>query len=87
MLRTATHAVATFILLLTASNEVVAQSELADPTWQAIDYADGLVRVGVQSAVSRPETAALIRRLMLEQGLEVPPEGHTPPSLPQDKGI
>ena len=37
---------------------------LAGLTWQAIDYADGLVRVGVQSAIPHPETAALIRRLM-----------------------
>ena len=36
----------------------------AGHTWQALDYADGLVRVGVQSAVNRPETAALIRKLM-----------------------
>ena len=28
-------------------------SAAAGHTWQAIDYADGLVRVGVQSAVSR----------------------------------
>jgi hypothetical protein len=30
---------------------------LAGLTWQAIDYADGLVRVGVQSAIPHPETA------------------------------
>jgi len=29
--------------------------ELAAHTWQAIDYADGLVRVGVQSAIPHPE--------------------------------
>ena len=46
---------------------------LAGHTWQALDYADGLVRVGVQSAVNRPETAALIRKLMTERGLPVPP--------------
>ena len=45
----------------------------AGHTWQALDYADGLVRVGVQSAVNRPETAALIRKLMTAQGLPVPP--------------
>src|SRR5436309_4780856 len=48
-------------------------SVLAGHTWQAIDYADGLVRVGVQSAIGRPETAALIRKLMTERGLPVPP--------------
>jgi ankyrin repeat protein len=46
----------------------------AGHTWQALDYAEGLVRVGVQSAVAYPETAALIRRMMAERGLAVPPE-------------
>lgn len=55
--------------------------QLAGATWQAIDYAEGLVRVGVQSAEAQPETAALIRRLMREQGLEVPPEGRTLDSI------
>jgi len=54
---------------------------LAGVTWQAIDYADGLVRVGVQSAIPHPETAALIRKLMVEQGLPVPPEGRTLDSI------
>ena len=48
-------------------------SKLAGHTWQALDYADGLVRVGVQSAIARPETAAFIRKLMTERGLPVPP--------------
>ena len=48
-------------------------SAAAGPTWQAIDYAGGLVRVGVQSAVSRPDTSALLRKLMVERGLPVPP--------------
>ena len=34
-------------------------SLLAGHTWQALDYADGLVRTGVQSAVQRPEAATL----------------------------
>jgi uncharacterized protein len=54
---------------------------LAGVTWQAIDYADGLVRVGVQSAIEHPETAALLRRLMEERGLEVPPAGRTLDSI------
>jgi ankyrin repeat protein len=54
---------------------------LAGVTWQAIDYADGLVRVGVQSAIAHPETAALLRKLMLERGLQVPPEGRTLESI------
>ena len=48
-------------------------SAAAGHTWQAIDYAEGLVRVGVQSAVARPETSALLRKLMVERGLPVPP--------------
>ena len=48
-------------------------SQVAGHTWQALDYADGLVRTGVQSAIARPETAALIRRLMTERGMPVPP--------------
>ncbi len=50
-------------------------------TWQAIDYADGLVRVGVQSSIPHPETADLLRRLMEEAGLPVPPRGRTLESI------
>ncbi len=49
-------------------------SAAAGHTWQAIDYADGLVRAGVQSAIAYPETSKLIRELMVERGLPVPPE-------------
>jgi uncharacterized protein len=49
----------------------------AGHTWQAIDYAEGLVRVGVQSAIAYPETAELIRKLMAERGLTVPPKDRT----------
>ena len=45
----------------------------AGATWQPIDYAEGLVRVGVQSAIARPETAALIRKLMAEKNIPAPP--------------
>ncbi len=54
---------------------------LSGVSWQAIDYADGLVRVGVQSAIAHPETSALIRRLMIERGLPVPPAGRTLASI------
>jgi hypothetical protein len=54
---------------------------LAGVTWQAVDYADGLVRVGVQSAIAHPETGALLRRLMQERGLPIPPEGRTLDSI------
>jgi hypothetical protein len=36
---------------------------------------DGLVRVGVQSAVEYPETSALIRKMMEERGIPTPPKG------------
>jgi uncharacterized protein len=55
--------------------------KLAGVSWQAIDYADGLVRVGVQSAIPHPATAALIRQLMMARGLPVPPEGRTLASI------
>jgi ankyrin repeat protein len=50
-------------------------SDISGHTWQALDYAEGLVRFGVQSAIARPETAALIRKMLAERGLRVPPEG------------
>lgn len=56
-------------------------SQLAGHTWQALDYADGLVRVGVQSAVNRPDTALLIRKLMTERGLTIPPPNRTVESI------
>jgi uncharacterized protein len=56
-------------------------SLLAGHTWQAIDYADGLVRVGVQSAVNRPETASLIRKLMMDRGMVVPPPNRVVDSI------
>ncbi len=41
--------------------------------WMPVEYARGLVRVGVQSAVAHPETAALLKRLMEERNIPVPP--------------
>jgi hypothetical protein len=58
-----------------------AGSQLAGHTWQALDYADGLVRTGVQSAVARPETAALIRKLMSDRGMTVPPPNRVVESI------
>jgi ankyrin repeat protein len=55
--------------------------ELAAHTWLPIDYADGLVRVGVQSAIPHPETAAVLRDLMKKAGLKPPPEGRTLESI------
>jgi len=55
--------------------------KLAVHTWQPVDYADGLVRVGVQSAIAHPETGLLIRKLMTAQGLPTPPLGRTLESI------
>jgi ankyrin repeat protein len=49
-----------------------ANNVIAGHGWIALDYADGLVRVGVQSANPHPETANLIRKLMGERGMFVP---------------
>src|SRR5262245_25062775 len=51
--------------------------QMATHTWLPVDYADGLVRTGVQSAIPRPETGLLIRKLMGERGMFVPPVGRT----------
>jgi ankyrin repeat protein len=47
---------------------------IAGHQWIALDYADGLVRVGVQSANPHPDAAKLIRKLMTDRGMFVPPE-------------
>ncbi|HEY1760238.1 MAG TPA: ankyrin repeat domain-containing protein [Bryobacteraceae bacterium] len=41
-------------------------------TWIPLHYAEGLVRVGVQSAIAHPDTAVFIKKLMAAQGLEIP---------------
>ena len=41
--------------------------------WIPLDWARGLVRVGVQSAIPHPEAEKLIVKLMTEKGLKVPP--------------
>ena len=46
---------------------------LLGKTWMPIDWARGLVRVGVQSAIAHPEAAALIAKLMTERGIPIPP--------------
>ena len=55
--------------------------ELAVHRWLPVDYADGLVRVGVQSAIPHPETGLLIRKLMTAAGLKAPPMGRTLESI------
>jgi ankyrin repeat protein len=56
-------------------------SKIAGHTWEALDYAEGLVRFGVQSAVARPEAAALLRKLMADRGLPVPPPNRVVDSI------
>lgn len=58
--------------------------KLAIHTWEAVDYADGLVRVGVQSAIPHPEAGALIRKLMAAAGIpakDIPALGRTLDSI------
>jgi ankyrin repeat protein len=55
--------------------------KLAVHTWEPVDYADGLVRVGVQSAIPHPEAGLLLRKLMKDAGLPVPPVGRTLESI------
>ncbi|MCU1337299.1 MAG: ankyrin repeat protein [Bryobacterales bacterium] len=43
-------------------------------TWVPLHYSQGLVRVGVQSAIAHPETAAFIKKLMTDKGLPIPPD-------------
>ena len=43
-------------------------------TWVPLHYAQGLVRVGVQSAIPHPETAEFIKDLMRKKGLTIPPD-------------
>jgi ankyrin repeat protein len=55
--------------------------KLAVHTWEPVDYADGLVRVGVQSAIPHPETGLLLRQLMTKAGMPAPPIGRTLESI------
>jgi len=43
-------------------------------TWIPVHYSEGLVRVGVQSAIAHPETTAFIKKIMTEKGLPIPPD-------------
>jgi uncharacterized protein len=42
-------------------------------TWIPLDWARGLVRVGVQSAIAHPDAAKLLVKLMTDKGLPIPP--------------
>jgi hypothetical protein len=58
-----------------------AASKIAGHRFQVLDYAEGLVRVGVQSAIPHPETAKLIRKMLADRGLPVPPENRIVDSI------
>jgi ankyrin repeat protein len=42
-------------------------------TWIPLDWARGLVRVGVQSAIAHPDAEKLLIKLMTDRGLPIPP--------------
>jgi uncharacterized protein len=46
---------------------------LVDETFIPLDWARGLVRVGVQSAIAHPEAEKLLVKLMADRGIPVPP--------------
>lgn len=54
-----------------------AGGRLREHTWLLVDYADGLIRIGTQSAIIQPEAGALPRKLMIECGIPAPPPGRT----------
>ena len=54
-----------------------AGGRLAYHRYLPVDYADGLLRIGTQSALVQPEAGALLRKLMIERGMPVPPPGRT----------
>jgi uncharacterized protein len=58
-----------------------AASKIAGHKFQVLDYSEGLVRVGVQSAIAHPDTAALIRKLLADRGLPVPPPNRNVDSI------
>src|SRR5262245_41944403 len=54
-----------------------AGGRLAFHKYLPVDYADGLIRIGTQSALVQPEAGTLLRKLMTERGMPVPPAGRT----------
>jgi ankyrin repeat protein len=54
-----------------------AGGRLALHKYLPVDYADGLIRIGTQSAIIQPEAGALLRKLMIERGIPAPPPGRT----------
>ena len=54
-----------------------AGGRLAFHKYLPVDYADGLIRIGTQSAIVQPEAGALLRKLMTERGMPTPPPNRT----------
>jgi ankyrin repeat protein len=54
-----------------------AGGRLAYHRYLPVDYADGLIRIGTQSAIVQHEAGALLRKLMVERGLPIPPPKRT----------
>jgi len=54
-----------------------AGGRLAFHKYLPVDYADGLIRIGTQSAIIQPEAGALLRKMMAERGMPVPPTGRS----------
>jgi ankyrin repeat protein len=54
-----------------------AGGRLAFHRYLPVDYADGLIRIGTQSAIIQPEAGALLRKLMTERGMPIPPPGRS----------
>jgi hypothetical protein len=54
-----------------------AGGRLAYHRYLPVDYADGLIRIGTQSAIVQPEAGALLRKLMAERGMPTPPAGRS----------
>ena len=52
-----------------------AGGRLAFHRYLPVDYADGLIRIGTQSAIVQPEAGTLLRKLMTERGMPTPPPG------------
>jgi len=55
--------------------------KLAVKTWLPVDYADGLVRVGVQSAIGHPDVGLLMRKMMTDRGMQAPEMNRTLESI------
>ena len=54
-----------------------AGGRLAFHKYLPVDYADGLIRIGTQSAIIQPEAGNLLRKLMTERGMPIPPPNRT----------